>query len=631
MKNVNLKKNMSKTNSKLDWSIAKRLLIYIFKNYRWRSVLVLFGIIVSTLAGVIGSVFIEKLIDDYISPLMLVAQPDFSSLGRAILWLAFIYAVGLIITVVYNLNMVIISQGIIKKIRDDMFFGMQTLPLKYFDTHPFGDVMSSYTNDTDTLDQMISQGLPQIFSSIITIIAVIGAMFYLNLHLTLFVLVTVFFMVLISKKIGGQSVKFFSRQQQVLGNLNGYIEEMIMGQKVIKVFCHEQIANNQFEEKNNQLNDVSYQANRLANILQPVMNNLGILQYVLIAIFGGALAIYGHSDLTLGTIASFLILSNSLTRPVSQVFQQVGFIATALAGAKRIFNLMDQVPEDDDGSISLVNITEQDGKITDSSYYTGFWAWKDSSGSEPVYTKLRGDVRLQEVDFAYDSGKNILHQISVYAEPGQKVAFVGATGAGKTTISNLINRFYDVADGKIIYDGLDVKNIKKSDLRKSIGLVLQDVNLFSGTIMENIRYGRLKASDEEVMAAAKLVDADDFISRLPNGYNTKLTNAGADLSQGQKQLLSIARTAIANPPVMILDEATSSIDTRTEAIVQRGLEKLMAGRTVFIIAHRLSTIRQADVIMVLEHGRIIERGSHEKLLADRGSYYQLYTGVFELE
>lgn len=611
---------------------VKRLMSYVTGQYRAQFLLVLVFIILSAAAGVAGSLFIQVLIDDYITPLLSQANPVFTRLLYALLKMAGIYLVGVIATLLYNRMMVTIAQGVLKKIRDEVFSHMQGLPIKYFDTHTHGDIMSIYTNDIDTLRQMISMSIPQVFSSIVTIVAVFCAMLVTSIYLTLFVIVSIGLMMIVTKKIGGKSASFFIKQQQSLGKLDGYIEEMVNGQKVIKVFCHEKQAKNQFDELNGELCKNATEANRYANIFMPVMMNLGNLQYVLIAIIGGTLAISGVSHLTLGAIASFLQLSKSFTGPINQVSQQINSIVMALAGAERIFTLMDEKEEKDDGYVTLVNARYDGDTLTETYERTGIWAWKHPHGDGTVtYTRLAGDVRLFDVDFGYEEGKPVLHDITVYAEPGQKVAFVGATGAGKTTITNLINRFYDIADGKIRYDGININKIKKNDLRRSLGIVLQDTNLFTGTVMENIRYGRLDATDEEVYEAAKLANADGFISRLPQGYSTILTGDGANLSQGQRQLLSIARAAVADPPVMILDEATSSIDTRTEAIVQKGMDRLMHGRTVFVIAHRLSTVQNSDVIMVLDHGRIIERGSHEKLIEEKGKYYQLYTGAFELE
>lgn len=610
----------------------KRLMSYVTGQYKAQFALVMVCILISSLAGVAGSLFLKTLIDDYIAPLLLQENPVFTGLLQAILIMAGIYLAGVVATFIYNRLMVVIAQGVLKKIRDGMFSHMQSLPIKYFDTHPHGNIMSHYTNDTDTLRQMLSQSIPQVVSSIVTIIAVFIAMLSTSIYLTVLVIVMIFIMMFVVKKIGGKSGSYFKKQQQSLGQLNGYIEEMIHGQKVIKVFCHEEKAKQGFEELNEELRNNATEANTFANILMPIMANLGTLQYVLIAIVGGALAIGGIGGLTIGAIAAFLQLSRSFTMPISQVSQQVNSIVMALAGAQRIFDLMDEESEQDEGYVTLVNAKYVGDTLVETSEYTGVWAWKHPHEDGSVtYTRLTGDVRFYDVDFGYQANKNVLHHITLYAEPGQKVAFVGSTGAGKTTITNLINRFYDIADGKISYDGININKIKKNDLRRSLGIVLQDTHLFSGTVMDNIRYGRLDATDEEVYEAARLANADDFISTLPEGYHTELTADGGRLSQGQRQLLSIARAAIADPPVMILDEATSSIDTRTEAIVQRGMDRLMQGRTVFVIAHRLSTVQNSDAIMVLEQGQIIERGNHEKLVSEKGKYYQLYTGAFELE
>ena len=618
----------------------KRLLGYIARGNQLRLAVVFILLLVSTIASVASSLFLKSLIDDYIAPLIGQAAPDFAPLFGALTVMACIYLAGMLASYLQTRLMIPVAQGTLKTIRDDMFAHMQTLPIKYFDTHTHGNVMSYYTNDTDTLRQMIGQSLPNAVSSLISITAVFIAMLSTSVWLTLLMFVFLGLMMVVVKKVGGGSAKYFVKQQQSLGRVNGFIEEMIGGQKVVKVFCHEQQNQQDFDALNDEFCLNATKANTYANIMMPIMGNLGHLQYVLVAIVGGLLAIasvpnltiVGIGVMTLGGIASFLQLSRSFTMPISQVSQQINSVVMALAGAERIFELMDEPSEEDHGVVTLVNAEEVNGALVEADHRTGIWAWKKPL-PEGGYELIRqhGDVRMKDVDFAYVEGKPVLHDITLYAEPGQKVAFVGATGAGKTTITNLINRFYDIADGKIRYDGININKIKKSDLRRSLGVVLQDVNLFTGTVMDNIRYGRLDATDEECIEAARLANAHDFISRLPDGYQTVLSGDGGSLSQGQRQLLSIARAAVADPPVMILDEATSSIDTRTEAIVQRGMDRLMHGRTVFVIAHRLSTVQNADVIMVLEHGRIIERGSHEKLIAEKGVYYQLYTGAFELE
>ena len=617
---------------KVNKQVIKRLLSYV-AHYKLRFVFVLICIFLSSLTNVASSLYLQTLIDDYITPLLLQATPVFGPLLRSLMIMGCIYLGGVTATFLYNRLMVAIAQGVLKAIRDQMFAHMQTLPIRYFDTHTHGDVMSHYTNDTDTLRQMIAQSIPQMFASLVTIISVFFAMLATSWQLTLFVLVFVFIMLQVTGKVAGKSGYYFIRQQQALGDLNGYIEEMMNGQKVIKVFCHEEKAKEGFDEKNEALCRDATQANGFANILMPIMFNLGNLQYVLIAVLGGSMAIGGIGGLTLGAIATFLQLSKSFMNPISQISNQLNMVVMALAGAERIFRLMDEEPEVDDGYVTLVNaIRDEQGNLQESKERTGLWAWKHPHGDGTLtYTEMKGEVRFFDVDFGYNPDKIVLHNITLYAEPGQKVAFVGSTGAGKTTITNLINRFYDLADGKIRYDNININKIKKADLRRSLGIVLQDTNLFTGTIMDNIRYGKLDATEEEVYKAAKLANADDFIRRLPDGYQTVITGNGGSLSQGQRQLIAIARAAVADPPVMILDEATSSIDTRTEAIVQKGMDGLMKGRTVFVIAHRLSTVRNSDVIMVLEQGRIIERGSHEKLISEKGKYYQLYTGAFELE
>ena len=613
---------------------VRRLLSYVGRGYLIRFFLVLVCILVSAVASVASSLFLKDLIDVYIMPLLAMDNPVFTGLLHALLTMACLYVVGALCALAYNRLMVTISQGVQKKIRDDLFGHMQTLPIRYFDTHAHGDVMSVYTNDVDTLRQMLSQSIPQVINSLMMIVVTFVSMVVLNLTLTGVVIVCIVCMLLVTRFLAGRSGRYFVRQQVKLGDLNGYIEEMINGQKVVKVFCHEEEAQEGFDRVNDALFESAYKANKYANILMPILINIGNIQYVVIAMVGGALALNGlGGGITLGVIASFLQLSKSLTNPISQISQQLNSVVMALAGAQRIFDLMDEPSEEDHGTVTLVNVSyNKDGALQETSERTNLWAWKvpQEDGSF-AYTKLAGDVRFDDVDFAYEEGKTILHDISLFAKPGQKLAFVGATGAGKTTITNLINRFYDIADGKIHYDGISINDIHKPDLRRSLGIVLQDTNLFTGTVRENIRYGNLSATDEEVEAAAVLANADDFIRRLPQGYDTMLTGNGANLSQGQRQLIAIARAAVADPPVMILDEATSSIDTRTEAIVQRGMASLMTGRTVFVIAHRLSTVRNSDAIMVLDHGRIVERGDHEDLIRQHGLYYQLYTGAFELE
>ena len=612
------------------------------KPYWPRLLVVLVCIVLNAIATASAATFLGRIIDDYITPLLASSSQDFSGLARAIFQMAGLYALAIVATFTQARIMAVISQSVLRKIRDEMFAHMQTLPIRYFDTHTHGEVMSYYTNDTDTLRQMVSQVLPQSVSSLITLIVVFISMLRCSVWLTLLVMASGVVMIKVTAKIAGRSANYFVKQQNSLASLNGFIEEMVNGQKVVKVFNHEPEAKKEFDEKNDELCENATEANKLGNILGPVNNNLGHLQYVVLALVGGAMAIAsvpnlsvpgGMGTLTLGAIAAFLTLSRNFMQPISQMAQQINFIAMAMAGAGRIFALMDEEEEADQGYVTLVNAKEENGELVETPEHTGLWAWKHphSADGTVTYTKLQGDVVMVDVDFAYEPEKPVLHDISLYARPGQKVAFVGATGAGKTTITNLINRFYDIADGKIRYDGININKIRKSDLRKSLGIVLQDVNLFTGTVMDNIRYGKLDATDEECIAAAKLANADDFITRLPDGYNTVLKGDGSGLSQGQRQLISIARAAVADPPVMILDEATSSIDTRTEALVQRGMDRLMQGRTVFVIAHRLSTVQNSDVIMVLDHGRIIERGSHDQLIAQKGQYYQLYTGAFELE
>ncbi|WP_330616596.1 ABC transporter ATP-binding protein [Terrisporobacter sp.] len=610
----------------------KRLLGYIFKNYKIHCFVVLACILISSIASVIGTMFLKNLIDDYILPFINQKEVNFTPLLMMLMKMAVVYYVGVLATWTFSRIMVNVSQGTLKSIRDDLFEHMETLPIKYFDTHAHGDIMSVYTNDTDTLRQMISQSLPQLLSSIITVVSVLVSMIILNIPLTIITLIMVSLMMFVTKKIAGKSSKYFMAQQKNIGALNGYIEEMIEGQKVVKVFCHEDKSIEDFDRLNEQLNNSANNANKFANVLMPIMNNMGHLNYVITAMVGSVLAILGVGNFTLGGLASFLQFNKSFNQPISQISMQLNSVIMALAGADRIFELLDEKSEEDEGYVELVNAKiDENGTITEVKERTGIWAWRHyhKDDGTTTYKKLEGHVEFDGVDFGYNDEKIILHDIVINARPGEKIAFVGATGAGKTTITNLINRFYDIQDGKIRYDGININKIKKNDLRRSLGIVLQDTHLFTGTVMENIRYGKLDATDEEVIAAAKLANADHFIDHLPNGYDTILTGDGGNLSQGQRQLLAIARAAVANPPVLILDEATSSIDTRTEKIVQEGMDKLMEGRTVFVIAHRLSTIKNSDVIMVLDQGRIIERGNHDRLIEKKGVYYELYTGLLE--
>ncbi len=618
---------------KIEKGTLKRVFRYITKNYAWKFVLVIICIIISSITSVVGIMALGTVIDEYITPLIGTGNADFSGLTSFVFGIASILLVGLATSFLYNRLMAIIAQGVLRDIRDDMFEKMQSLPIKYFDTHTHGEIMSYYTNDTDTLRQMISQSLPSIISSSITIIATVCSMFSLNWQLTLFVLAFTFMALIIIKTIASKSSKFFVSQQESLAKVNGYVEEMMNGQKVIKVFTHEDKTKQEFDVLNEKLNSDMYNANKFANSMMPIAGNLGNLEYVCVAIIGSLIALSSANPVELiGTLASFLQLTKHFTGPINQSMTQFNSIIMALAGAGRIFKMMDEEPETDEGYVTLVNAEIIGGEIKETDKYTGKWAWKwPHHDGRLEYVELKGHIEMNEVDFGYTPDKIVLHDITLYAKPGQKIAFVGATGAGKTTITNLLNRFYDIEDGKIRYDGININKIKKADLRRSLGMVLQDTNLFTGTIKENIKYGKDDATDEDVIEAAKLANAHRFIKMLPDGYDTMLTDNGSQLSQGQRQLIAIARVAINNPPVMILDEATSSIDTRTEKIVQDGMDKLMDGRTVFVIAHRLSTVRNSKAIIVLDHGRIIERGEHDFLIAQKGQYYQLYTGAFELE
>ena len=606
-----------------------RVLKYMLKNYKFSFFMVVVCILGSALATLRGTLFMQSLIDDYIVPLTQAQTPDFSELAAAIASVAITYLIGIICAYGYNRIMVNISQGTMRNLRIELFQHMESLPIRHFDTHAHGDIMSVYTNDVDTLRQLISQSIPQVINSGVTILTSFISMFVLDIPLTIITLAIIGIMLYVTSKIAAKSSVYFAKQQKDLGAVNGFIEEMMDGQKVVKVFCHEDKSLEQFRKLNDELRDSADKANTFSNISMPVNMNLGNVSYVLCAVVGAIFALNGYLGLTLGTLVSFLTLNKNSTQPVSQISQQLNSIAMAMAGAQRIFDMMDEQTEEDNGYVELVNAKENsDGRLTESEERTNVWAWKHRHKADGTitYTKLEGDITFDDVDFGYEEGKIVLHNIKLYATPGQKIAFVGSTGAGKTTITNLINRFYDIADGKIRYDGININKIKKSDLRRSLGIVLQDTHLFTGTVMDNIRYGRLDATDEECIAAAKLANADGFIRRLPDGYQTLLTGDGSNLSQGQRQLLAIARAAVADPPVLILDEATSSIDTRTETLVQEGMDSLMNGRTTFVIAHRLSTVKNADCIMVLEQGRIIERGTHEQLIEEKGRYYQLYTG-----